>query len=621
MNGKVYITQEIKNRAKELEGAVKSCSFGVPISCRGTWNTVSELNGAKTVIARAEAALAAEIEKIDDSLYYSPERLGSTEKIFPVQFGLIHKFEDLCMAECIENKGRFLEKIKEYIKEICTMKSWVNAGHDRAFGYAHYKRGCGLVDLYTAGIIWALITCDGCLYEKLEPKYREMMKESVKKRALHVYERKLYGYTDDTGTDTVPLYWLDVYGNWIAVCGGALTAAALYWGDDGKKSEFIAVYEQCMSRYEKSLYDGYCVEGMSYWNYGFSHFIAGADFVLRATGGAVDLYSRGDFLKAASFGTDFELTKGDYPSISDCMFGEKPSAFNIAYYKMRCNEPWELCDEILTEYHSNFVMVLLNGSSFGMEKTPDKDGCLRHYYEKYDVLICRNRERSFAACIKGGTNQEPHNHNDLGSFVISVNGESLVADVGYTKYTNTTFSPERYNEPALNSFGHSVPVAGGMLQGPELFECDTFSDIPPFYAEVTKKNFTDSRDEIELDLTHAYKNENLKSLTRKFAFDREKDEAVICDSYSFSREDSFETAFLTFAALEIHDGFIVLNGKHEKLCVSIPKGCTISVTPIPGVVVNDHKDSVYPVRVGFAVTEHHKSGAVSLVFKKTPVTQ
>ena len=41
----------------------------------------------------------------------------------------------------------FLEKIKEYIKEICTMKSWVNAGHDRAFGYAHYKRGCGLVDL------------------------------------------------------------------------------------------------------------------------------------------------------------------------------------------------------------------------------------------------------------------------------------------------------------------------------------------------------------------------------------------------------------------------------------------------------------------------------------------
>ena len=177
------------------------------------------------------------------------------------------------------------------------------------------------------------------------------------------------------------------------------------------------------------------------------------------------------------------------------------------------------------------------------------------------------------------------------------------------------------NEPALNSFGHSVPVAGGMLQGPELFECDTFSDTPPFYAEVTKKNFTDSRDEIELDLTHAYKNENLKSLTRKFAFDREKDEVVICDSYSFSREDSFETAFLTFAALEIHDGFIVLNGKHEKLCVSIPKGCTISVTPISGVVVNDHKDSVYPVRAGFAVTEHHKSGAVSLVFKKTPVTQ
>lgn len=622
MNGKIYISQEVKKRAQIIsERAPFGCSFGIPIDEREKWKRVSEHIGADKIMARAEILLNSNLPDIDDELYFSPEIYGNTIKVSTVQRGIVHDFEKLCMAECMENKGRFLNAIEQYISFICTMKSWVNAGHDRAFGYSCYKEGCGLIDLYTSGIVWALITCDSCLGERLSDESRSLMRDTVRRRAIDVYERKLNGYTDEPILkDLVPLYWLDVFGNWIAVCSGAMTAAALYWGDDDKKAVFIAVYEWCMSQYIKSVCGGYCAEGLSYWNYGFSNFIIGADCVARATNGLIDLYTREDFAPAATFGIDFELTQGDYPAISDCMFGEKPSSFNLAYYKMRCGNYDVIPDDILTDYHSNFALLLFGyDKRLGFDEKQKQDCELRHMYEGgYDVLICRNKERTFGACIKGGTNQEPHNHNDLGTFVISVSGESLVCDVGYTKYLNHTFEAERYIEPALNSFGHNAPVVGGCLQGPEKFECDFFYDEPPFYAKVNEKEFSDEKDKIVIDLTHAYECKHLEALTRDFIFDRIESKVIIEDYYQFNKADSFETAFVTFANVEITDDYIVIRGEREKLYLQIPFDCTINITPIPGVVVNNHEDSVYPVRIGFKKKESAIEGNCKLVFSIQP---
>lgn len=623
MIGKKYITQDIVKRAEELSKTVplRPYTLGFPISDRVHWEKTARLTGAPALLQKAEVSLQSDIADIDDNLYYSAEQDGHTGRINQVQFGLVQNLEYLLMAECMENKERFLPKIEAYIEAICTMKSWVNAGHDRAFGYAQYRNGCGLVDLYTAAIVWALIACDSCLGEKLPANLRQRIQDSVRERALAVYERKLWGSTDEPlKQELVPLYWLDVFGNWIAVCAGAMTAGMLYFGTDDKKSLYIAVYEHCMAQYAKSLKNGYCAEGLSYWNYGYAHFIAGADAVARVTNGAVDLYTQGDLYRAATFGLDFAMTKGDYPAIADCMFGETPSSFNLYYYNLRCGRNVEPPPDLLTDYHANFALIVLawDRNLSGTRRDEGNSDPLRSMYDGYDVLVCRNRTGTFGACFKGGSNQEPHNHNDLGSFSVSVGGESVIADVGYTRYTNTTFEKERYREPALNSFGHSVPVVGGCLQGPADFQCDVFNEIPPFYATVVEKQFSETQDHMVLDLTRAYACENLKQLTRKFTFYREEEKVEILDCYAFEKPDCIEAAFLTFGSIEINGNWITIRGKKAQLKVCVPPSCLMTVTPVPGVVVNGHRDAVYPVRVGVRKAEKELHGQLIMTCHAQP---
>lgn len=619
MKGKNYITAEIETRAKEISETVSigAYTLGADVSDRKVWERAARHTGAPALLQKAETILQEEIAVIDDALYYSAEQLGHSGKINRVQFALVQNLEDMLLAECMENQGRFLPKIEAYIETICTMKSWVNAGHDRAFGYAQYQNGCGLADLYTAGIVWALIACDSCLGERLSENIRQMMRVSVKMRALDIYEKKLRGETDKPlKGNLVPLYWLDVFGNWIAVCAGAMTAGMLYFGEEDKKPLYIAVYEHCMAQYAKSLKHGYCAEGLSYWNYGFAHFIAGADAVARATGGAVDLYLQGDLCRAATFGLDFAMTKDDYPAIADCMFGEQPSPFNLCYYRMRCGQHADLPADLLTGYHVNFALCLLAWEtklSGTMKEQADRDP-LRSMYDGYDVLVCRNQDTTFGACIKGGTNQEPHNHNDLGAFMVSAKGESVIADVGYTRYTNTTFEKERYREAALSSFGHSVPVMGGCLQGPEEFQCDVFDEVPPFYATVLEKHFTETQDELLLDLTSAYACSNLKRLTRKFTFCREEKKVEILDCYAFASPDTVESAFLTFGSVTIDGNKLTVKGKYAQIDVYVPPLCVVEITPISGVVVNDHQDAVYPVRIGIRKKEKETAGQLKLIF-------
>ena len=62
--------------------------------------------------------------------------------------------------------------------------------------------------------------------------------------------------------------------------------------------------------------------------------------------------------------------------------------------------------------------------------------------------------------IKGGHNDESHNHNDVGSFMIYVDGKPVIVDAGNMVYTRKTFSAERYSLWNTRSMYHNVPLIG-----------------------------------------------------------------------------------------------------------------------------------------------------------------
>ncbi|WP_211256665.1 heparinase II/III domain-containing protein, partial [Actinoalloteichus caeruleus] len=109
---------------------------------------------------------------------------------------------------------------------------------------------------------------------------------------------------------------------------------------------------------------------------------------------------------------------------------------------------------------------------------------------------------AFAA--KGGHNDEPHNHNDLGHFLLHVGGESLLADLGSPEYTRDYFGPGRYRVLHASSEGHSVPLL------------DDTGQLPGAERRAVVLHHEQRRDGVRLtlDLTSAYDHPALLALHR-----------------------------------------------------------------------------------------------------------
>lgn len=88
--------------------------------------------------------------------------------------------------------------------------------------------------------------------------------------------------------------------------------------------------------------------------------------------------------------------------------------------------------------------------------------------------------------VKGGYNQEHHNHNDVGSFVVALDGRPLVVDIGVGTYTRQTFGPDRYSIFTMTSAYHNVPLVNGWQQPPgrEYAARDWTVDVAPSAVRV-----------------------------------------------------------------------------------------------------------------------------------------
>ncbi|MFN8512960.1 MAG: heparinase II/III family protein [Chloroflexia bacterium] len=98
---------------------------------------------------------------------------------------------------------------------------------------------------------------------------------------------------------------------------------------------------------------------------------------------------------------------------------------------------------------------------------------------------------------KGGHNAESHNHNDIGSFIVALDGRPVVIDVGVGVYTRQTFSADRYSIWTMQSGYHNLPVINGYEQ----------RDGREFAAREVVATLGEDAAELELDIAWAYPRE------------------------------------------------------------------------------------------------------------------
>ena len=518
------------------------------ISNRAVWDRIAAKN--PKAVKSAEALLTAPVEPLDDADY-----TNQTKEIWgPISARRFRLLPNMTLAECCENRGRFIKRIVEQLEAVVAQTTWMNPYHDRpAFGnfYGKYKS----IDLNVSESALCIALAVDCLRGKLPEDLERRLVERCWRECFTPYLATASGDYRHNG-------WFFGESNWNAACHSQSLAAALRLIDDREaRARFIEGAERGKYAFLNGngfTREGYCQEGISYWNYGYGRFLALGLTVRTATGDKVDFFADPKAKLCFVNALEMQLAAGTSPSFGDG--SGSVSAENILLAEIPYPDEAR-CDygaRRATPYGSQSLeRILLRCFHPG---TLDEDRAsfpklvlpIRTFCEEAQVYIGRAAEQtddSLSVCIKGGHNGVPHNHNDAGQYMIAVGGVPVVEDPGHQLYDFDTFGPKRYDSKMRNSYGHSVPYLSSEYR--PYFGMQKAGK--EFSAKILKTRFSEDRDFVVLDLSGAYADGRVKRLDRRMGFDRMAGRVVVEDAGEFSEPVGFQTAITTYGTVSPTD--------------------------------------------------------------------
>lgn len=454
------------------------------------------------------------------------------------------------------------------IWSICGEVTWCLPAHAAELGGKQEP-----IDLFAAETGFALCELVALLGEQLTDMLRSRITQEV--------ERRLFVPFMEQG----PYEWETSEHNWSAVCAGSIGAAALYVIEDEKR--LAALLERVLAAMDCFLSgygdDGACAEGYLYWQYGFGYFVYFAALLKTSTNGTINLFVNSKVEQIALFQqkvftsgsmvvnfSDSLATSGIFMGLSSCLREQYPD-FTVPDLSLRAVYIDDHCARWAPAIRN---LLWVKGAGERQAEEPLWPTA-SYYLPDAQWLHSRvvdggNGTYSFAA--KGGYNDEPHNHNDVGHFILHADGEAYLADLGSGEYTAQYFGEGRYSYWCNGSQGHSVPIFGEELQ----------QHGGQYRAEVLKLDLTEERDVFELELKGAYSEQSgisgperprLTSLKRCFQWRKKGKEGPwleLTDSFVFDSDDVSTAAaevterFITlFEPVVVKRGELLVNGKHR----------------------------------------------------------
>jgi hypothetical protein len=157
-----------------------------------------------------------------------------------------------------------------------------------------------------------------------------------------------------------------------------------------------------------------------------------------------------------------------------------------------------------------------------------------------EVAVARSVPGSahgLAVSVKGGHNDENHNHVDVGSVIVALDGVPVVVDAGKPTYRAGTFGPDRYDLWVVRGDWHNVPRVRGVEQAPggqftaRAFEVSDGGESPEHSPESPERAWR-----ARMDLSGAYPAGGLVHWWREVTLDPGAQAVSVEDSWSFAAE-------------------------------------------------------------------------------------
>ncbi|MGQ8873686.1 heparinase II/III domain-containing protein [Paenibacillus sp. TSA_86.1] len=432
------------------------------------------------------------------------------------------------------NAPDMIHALEEILWAVCDEYTWCLPAH---LGTGEAEQVEGNIDLFAAETVHMLAEIVEIHRHHLDPLVVTRISLEAERRIFTPLYREKRAY-----------HWQTADHNWSAVCGGCCGMAAMLLLEDTMMLlESTRQALSCMKAFLNGYgEDGGCAEGIGYWVYGFGYFVYYAEMLLDYSEGALNLLTGSKIAAIAAFPLRIHLSGGIFVNYSDSSEHEEiPSGLLsrlAARFGMQVDLPIhipQLTDDPCRRWAHLLRNVMWSDPAV-YERVHEEEAVQANggfIFQQLEWMVAKGvlhvpnareeegRQRSgkewiqTACSFKGGHNDEPHNHNDLGQVIIHCGGENMLCDPGAGVYTQAYFAPGRERLFHISSAGHNVP----MIQG-----CEQSSGRR---AEAKLLEFKLEPDghgmQAGLDLTRAYPEvKSLQKFTRHVCWRIEKDGAV-----------------------------------------------------------------------------------------------
>jgi hypothetical protein len=468
---------------------------------RARWNALPEATRA-FYTGEGKKLKNREWESLPASLYLDFYRNGDRSRYEARYFKRRRDLFQLLMAECIGGAGEYLDDIINGVWLICEETSWVVPAHNNshpASGNSFYRKRQNAdregmearpkeladiedgvyIDLFAAETGSLLAWVYYFLGEPIAAR-APLVKRRIE---LETERRVLVPFLEHDDFAWMGLNHDKPVNNWNPwINSNLLTVCLVFAPTFPRAAEGVNKLIRSVNRFlHFYAEDGGCDEGPGYFD------VAGAsllDFIeeLGTLSDLSGLYREPKIRNMASYiykvyiGKDYYVNYADAdPSLSVALgllerTGKKMGdpvlpGFTAYLRKNGFCAPGTVPNHIAASLFRLLSEVFMENS--GAEAPfPAPETA---WFPGIQVMTARDREGclgGFFFSAKGGHNDESHNHNDIGSFLLYYDGTPVLVDAGREQYTKFTFSEKRYTIWTMLSCYHNTPTINGVDQAP-----------------------------------------------------------------------------------------------------------------------------------------------------------
>jgi len=532
-------------------------------SDRAVWDKVTPPLRARCM-NDGEAALGQPWPVLPAVLYLDYKRTGTRARYEKHNRERRQRLKNLVVAECLENKGRFLDDIANGIWAICEESSWCWPAH-----ISVQKAGVDLpdtsepiVDLFAADtgslIAWTWYLLNPCL-DKVSPLIRQRAAREVEARILVPFEKR---------TD---LWWMGLdpkmqrpMNNWNPWINSNCLTCVLLMASEPKRSMLVHKALRILDRFLDSYSsDGGCDEGPGYWNHAGGSMFENLELLHSASAGRIDFFSMPLVGEIGRYIYRAHIDKDWYTNFADASARAGVQGDLIHRYGARIKDP-------AMQAHGAYVVSLdekpLDSAAGCIDRqvsaifnwdrlhmTPPRAPYARDVFlQQSHFFVARRKAGSsegFYIAAQGGHNNESHNHNDVGNFIVCLDGRPLLIDIGVETYTAKTFSSRRYEIWTMQSAWHNCPTVNGVMQNAGR----------RFEATAVSASADDAKAAFSLNLERAYPAEaGIRSWKRTLSLDRTRDAVTLEDRWTLERASLLEFSFITHLQVAASPGVVAI---------------------------------------------------------------